>query len=297
MSPSAAPASPVPTAPTETQSVVDSKPAASKTELPSNITVTSHPVLSHKITILRSSKTSPGTFRSVLREVTYHLGYEATKNLKVQSEVRVTVPLGKESESQHEDLRDADCGFRLLDKVALVPILRSGLGMTDSMLELLPNSSVHHIGMYRTPGVHVTPVQYFNRLPRGKCSADVAYILDPMVGSAATANAVISILKKWGVPKIHIVTVVASRAGLELLAKTHPDVDVTVGIVDPKLTECGIVLPGMGDVGDRLFGTGNQYFEDDVVVSGATDGTGEEPPTKRKRSASLTLEMDLAGNK
>lgn len=301
MSPSAAPASPVPaapTAPTETHGVVDSKGDSKKTELPSNITVTSHPVLSHKITMLRSSKTSPGTFRSILREVTYHLGYEATKNLSVRSNVRVTVPLGKESESHHEDLRDADCGFRLLDKVALVPILRSGLGMTDSMLELLPNSSVHHIGMYRTPGVHVTPVQYFNRLPRGKCSADVAYILDPMVGSAATANAVIAILKKWGVPKIHIVTVVASKAGLELLAKNHPDVDVTVGVVDPNLTECGIVLPGMGDVGDRLFGTGNQNFEDDVVVvAGASDGTGEEPPAKRKRSASLTLEMDLACGK
>lgn len=312
MSPSAKPSSPIITPPTDIQSqnMVDSKQQASSTassnsttndkvnEFPANINVTSHPVLHHMITTLRSSKTSPGTFRSVLRQVTHHLGYEATKNLRVESNLPVTVPLGKESQLHHENLRDADCGFRLVDKVAIIPILRSGLGMTDSMLELLPNSSVHHIGMYRTPGVHMAPVQYFNRLPRGKCAADVAYVLDPNIGSAATVNAVVSILKKWGVPKIHVVTVVASKAGLELLANTHPEVDVTVGVVDPNLTECGIVLPGMGDVGDRLFGTSNHDFDDNLAAgAGSSNPTEEEPPSKRKRSASLTLEMDLTNNK
>lgn len=304
MAPSATPALPIAAAPTESQPAVDAKQAATPStdaseskELPPNINVTSHPVLFHKITVLRSSKTSPGTFRSVLREVTYHLGYEATKDLKVRSNLPVAVPLGKEVQSQHEDLRNADCGYRLEDRVALIPILRSGLGMTDSMLELLPNSSVHHIGMYRTPGVHVAPVQYFNRLPRGECTADVAYVLDPNVGSAATVNAVVSILKKWGVPKIHVITVVASKAGLELLAKTHPEVAVTVGVVDPNLTDCGIVLPGMGDVGDRLFGTGNHDFEEDVGGGLSSDPVDEEqPPTKRKRSASLSLEMDLTNS-
>lgn len=332
MSPSASTASPMAAAPTEpqtkSQTLVgdnNSKDAITTNaitnaitnananegvsfQFPANINITSHPVLFHKITILRSSKTSPGTFRTVLREVTYHLGYEATKTLRVQSDLPVTVPLGKESQSHHEDLRDADCGYRLVDRVAIIPILRSGLGMTDSMLELLPNSSVHHIGMYRTPGEQGggTPVQYFNRLPRGKCTADVAYVLDPNIGSGGTVHAVVSILKKWGVPKIHVVTVVASKAGLELLTTNHPEVDFTVGVVDPNLTDCGIVLPGMGDVGDRLFGTSNHDFgvedgfedHDSAAVSagggGSCSADDEAPTTKRKRSASLTLEMDLA---
>lgn len=271
------------------------------------IRVSSHPVLFHKITALRSSKTPPGTFRSLLRQVTYHLGYEATQELNYQKDLPVTVPLGKESLTSEEDSRwsSPNCGVKISDKVALVPIIRSGLGMTDAMLELLPNSAVHHIGMYRTPGVHVAPVQYFNRLPRGKCQSDVAYVLDPIVGSAATVMAVVSILKKWGVPKIHIVTVVASREGLELLSKTHPDIAVTVGMVDDKLTECGIVLPGMGDVGDRLFGTSNHDFEDGTIEPAASSPSAVEapaaqeepaevapPPTKRQRSASLELEMD-----
>lgn len=313
MSPSAAPSSPI--APsqeaTAMEEIIDSKPAAKTTSVEKNpmIHLSSHPVLFHKITALRSSKTPPGTFRSLLRQVTYHLGYEATQNLKVKKGLPVQVPLGKESNPDDEELRcSEDVGVKLVDKVALVPILRSGLGMTDAMLELLPNSAVHHIGMYRTPGVHVAPVQYFNRLPRGKCGSDVAYVLDPIVGSAATVMAVVSILKKWGVPKIHIVTVVASRAGLELLSKTHPDISVTVGMVDDQLTDCGVVLPGLGDVGDRLFGTGNYDFEESsnaipevpAAASSAASAASEDSASqqsRRKRSASLELEMEHAAKK
>jgi uracil phosphoribosyltransferase len=200
MSPSAAPSSPIAAAD------LDSKPSAKVLkEPPSSLSLeenpkihrSSHPLLFHKITALRSSKTPPGTFRSLLRQVTYHLGYEATCDLQTKSGFPVTVPLGKESNPDQEELRSSeDCGVKIVDRVALVPILRSGLGMTDAMLELLPNSAVHHIGMYRTPGIHVAPVQYFNRLPRGKCGSDVAYVLDPIVGSAATVMAVVSILKK-----------------------------------------------------------------------------------------------------
>ena len=199
MSPSAAAASPVASPMVE---AADSKPSAKPTpslSLEENpmIHISSHPVLFHKITALRSSKTPPGTFRSLLRQVTYNLGYEATQTLAVKKGLPVQVPLGKESDPAKEELRcSEDVGVKLVDRVALVPILRSGLGMTDAMLELLPNSAVHHIGMYRTPGVHVAPVQYFNRLPRGKCGSDVAYVLDPIVGSAATVMAVVSILKK-----------------------------------------------------------------------------------------------------
>jgi uracil phosphoribosyltransferase len=156
-----------------------------------NIHISSHPVLFHKISVLRSATTQSGIFRSVLREVTYHLGYEATKDLKTKS-VPVTVSFGKESEEEHLDCM----GYKISDRVSLIPILRSGLGMSDSMLELLPKAAVHHIGMYRLPGQ--TPVQYFNRLPR-KCESDVAFVLDPVIASSATTMAVIGILKKVSV--------------------------------------------------------------------------------------------------
>ena len=152
-----------------------------------NVKISSHPVLRHKISILRSSATCQRTFRSVLREVTYHLGYEATGSLKTR-EVPVSVSIGKGSENDQMIFGD-----KIADNIALIPILRSGLGMADSMMELLPNASVHHIGMYHIPGT--APVQYFNRLPK-TCTADVAFIVDPVIASAETMMAVLAILKK-----------------------------------------------------------------------------------------------------
>jgi uracil phosphoribosyltransferase len=153
-----------------------------------NVHISKHPMLFHKISILRSSATTSGTFRSVLKEITYHLGYEATKDL-VTCQVPISVPVGKEQVEQHFDA----VGHKISDQTAMIPIMRSGLGMCDSMLELLPKSAVHHIGMYRMPGC--APVQYFNKLPR-KCACDVAFVLDPVMGSAATVMAVVAILKK-----------------------------------------------------------------------------------------------------
>lgn len=158
------------------------------TEATFNVTVSKHAVLSHKISILRSSATTHGTFRNVLREVTYHLGYEATANLKTK-EIPISVSMGKEAAEEHTDCT----GRKIADRVALIPILRSGLGMADGMLELLPKAAVHHIGMYHLPGS--APVQYFNRLPK-KCDADVAIIVDPVIASAETVMAVVGILKK-----------------------------------------------------------------------------------------------------
>ena len=142
-----------------------------------------------KISILRSANTSSGQFREVLKEVTYHLGYEATSDLKTR-EIPVTVSHGKESKDEHMEICT---GHKIADRIALIPILRSGLGMTDAFLELLPQAAVHHIGMYHLPGAQ--PVQYFNRLPR-KCTADVAFVVDPVVASAETVLAVFAILKK-----------------------------------------------------------------------------------------------------
>ncbi len=145
--------------------------------------------MSHKISILRSSSTIPSAFRSVLRELTFHLGYEATSTLTTKP-VALTVPVPKKgsSEDDHVDYT----GEALAERVCLVPILRSGLGMVDAMLELVPNAAVHHIGMYRR---EMMPVQYYNRLPK-KCEVDVAYVLDPIIATSNTVMSVIGILKK-----------------------------------------------------------------------------------------------------
>jgi len=158
------------------------------------IYASSHPILLHKITALRSASTDPGSFRSLMKQITQQLGYEATQTLKVQTGLAVTLPqLSLAASTSSSKSENNNIGVKLVDKVALVPILRSGLGMTDSFLELLPNSAVHHIGMYRSNDNQ--PVQYFNKLPR-QCSSDVAYVLDPIIGTGSTVLAVVSILKK-----------------------------------------------------------------------------------------------------
>jgi uracil phosphoribosyltransferase len=158
-----------------------------------NVHVSAHPVLTHKITILRSSTTPPTFFRAVLREVTYHLGYEATSNLTTRA-VAISVPVPKKDEDGLKYVDHVEyTGYKLKEEVALVPIMRSGLGMTESMLELLPNAAIHHIGMYKVLGQN--PVQYFNRLPR-KCEVDVAYILDPVISTASTVMSLVAILQK-----------------------------------------------------------------------------------------------------
>jgi uracil phosphoribosyltransferase len=151
-----------------------------------NLHVSNHPVLAHKLSILRSSSTSPSSFRSTLREITFHLGYEATSSLSTR-EIPITVP-----GTNHTDHIEA-IGSKISQKIALIPILRSGLGMVDSMLELVGDARVHHIGMYRSKSL--MPVQYYNRLPK-KCEVDVAYILDPLIATSATIISVASILKK-----------------------------------------------------------------------------------------------------
>jgi uracil phosphoribosyltransferase len=156
-----------------------------------SVHISQHPVIAHKITILRSSTTPSGTFRAVLRELTYHLGYEATSTLTTVP-VPISVPVHSIKDGdQHMDWR----GDKLKERVALIPILRSGQGMIEAMMELLPKAAVHHIGMYKVLGS--TPVQYYNRLPR-ECKADVAYVLDPVMATSSTIMSVIGILKKVG---------------------------------------------------------------------------------------------------
>eukprot|EP01082_Thalassiosira_pseudonana_P012786 g11294.t1 g11294 contig5:541016-542107(-) len=202
-----------------------------------NLHVSKHPVLAHKLSILRSSSTSPSSFRSTLREITFHLGYEATSTLTTR-DVPLTVP-----GTDHKTHIEAT-GTKLAQKVALIPILRSGLGMVDSMLELISSAEVHHIGMYRSKSL--MPVH------------------------------VAGILKKWGVSEIHVVSVIASKQGLSELMKFHPDVHVTLGHIDEELNADGDVMPGLGDAGDRLFGTPLIEDEEELVH-----------PSKRKRTMSV----------
>lgn len=231
--------------------------------LPDSVHMSSHPVLSDKLTLLRSSATSPQRFRSVLREITFYLGYEATQRALTTKPVSMTVSV---RENEHVDYT----GDQIAEKIAIVPILRSGLGMVEPMLELLPNACVHHIGMYKKG---LMPVQYYNRLPR-KCDIDVAFVLDPCIATACTVISVVGIMKKWGVKKIHVITAVAAKQGIEKFATLHPDIDITVGTIDPKLTDDGVVFPGIGDAGDRLFGT--SMIEDDEELM---------HPSKRRKNS------------
>jgi len=173
-----------------------------------------------------------------LSEITQYLGYEATSDLETKEYV-VETPVASHT------------GQKLKTEVALIPILRSGLGMVDSMLDILPNSAVHHIGMYRNKQA-LLPIMYFNKLPKA-CTADIAIVLEPLIATSGTISAVIDILKEWGVKKIKVISIVASKQGLNKLLTTHPEISIFVAAIDDSLTDEGVVVPGLGDIGDRQY--------------------------------------------
>jgi len=203
--------------------------------------VSNHPLVSRKMTLLRDEDTSGVDFRRILKEVTFYLGYEATRGLTT-SPKEVTTPNGV----VHQ-------GVTLGQDVAIIPILRAGLGMSDAMVELMPKSSVHHIGMFRSKQ-SLLPTQYYNRLPKGE-ACDIAFIVDPCIATSNTIQAVCSIVKRWGAKKIVVVAAIGAKQGVENLLKAHPDVDVYIGEVDDVLSPEGMIIPGIGDAGDRLFAT------------------------------------------
>ncbi|KAG3120055.1 hypothetical protein PI124_g497 [Phytophthora idaei] len=202
-----------------------------------------HPVLRHKLTKLRDERTDSRVFRHLLREVTFYLGYDATDDLE-------TVP--KKIKTPKGDHKGAE----LSTSVALVPILRAGLGMVEPMLDVLPTASVHHLGMYRNKQ-SLLPVQYYNKLPK-ECDVDVAIILEPVIATAGTILATLAVLKTWGVEKIKIVSTIASKQGLQEVCAKNPDVEIFLAAIDDDLSEDGYILPGLGDAGDREFQTGVQ---------------------------------------
>ena len=201
--------------------------------------VSDHPLVSRKMTLLRDVETSGVDFRRILKEVTFYLGYEATRGLTT-SPKEITTPNGV-----------VHHGVTLGQDVAIIPILRAGLGMSDAMVELMPKSSVHHIGMFRSKH-SLLPTQYYNRLPKGE-ACDVAYIVDPCIATSNTLQAVVGIVKRWGAKKIIVIAAIGARQGIESLLKSHPDIDIYIGEVDEILSPEGMIIPGIGDSGDRLF--------------------------------------------
>lgn len=201
---------------------------------------TGHPLIQHKVGRLRSVDTLPLEFRRLVRELSTLLCYEATRDLKLK-EIEITTPMG----GTH--------GSELHQQIGLVPILRAGLGMVDGLLDLLPLSQVWHIGLYRNEET-LEPVTYYNKLPE-KRTVDICLVLDPMLATGGSAVATVDILKKWGVPSIKFVGLIAAPEGIRALENAHPDVDIHVAAVDSHLNEIGYIVPGLGDAGDRQFGT------------------------------------------
>jgi len=206
-----------------------------------NVYISQHPLVAHKLTKLRDKNTEPKKFRELIREIAGLLAFEATKDLLITPK-KVETPLAV-----------AD-GFELQEKIGLIPILRSGLGMVEGFWELMPSAEVWHIGLYRDEKT-LQPVQYYNKLPVAP-SVAVCLILDPMLATGGSATATIDILKKWGVKRIKFVGIIGAPEGIGEVHKHHPDVPIHLAAVDNHLNEIGYIVPGLGDAGDRQFGTG-----------------------------------------
>jgi uracil phosphoribosyltransferase len=205
-----------------------------------NLFPSRHPLVAHKLAKLRHRETDPKRFRELLREISALLTYEATQDLATES-VRVPTPLAEAR------------GQRLTEKIGLVPILRAGLGMVEGVWELMPTSEVWHIGIYRDERT-LKPVEYYNKLPVEPTVAAVL-VLDPMLATGGSAVATVDILKRWGVRRIKFVGLIGAPEGIRNLHAHHPEVPVHLAAVDDSLNEHGYILPGLGDAGDRLFGT------------------------------------------
>ena len=208
---------------------------------PPTLHVSSHPAILHKLAVLRDEKTEPKKFREVVRELSWLLGYEALADVGVRP-LTIRTPM--------EEMEAA----QLADRIGLVPILRAGLGMVDAMLELMPTAEVWHLGLFRDERT-LQPVEYYNKLPDSH-AVDLCLILDPMLATGGSATAAIDVLKKWGAVRIKLVNLIAAPEGVAAVAAAHPDVEIHCASLDRQLNEKGYIMPGLGDAGDRQFGTG-----------------------------------------
>ena len=211
---------------------------------PPTLHVSQHPAVLHKLGILRDETTEPKKFREVVRELSWLLGYEALADANVKPKT-IRTPI--------EEMQAAELG----ERIGLVPILRAGLGMVDAMLELFPEAQVWHLGLFRDERT-LRPVEYYNKLP-DSASVDLCLILDPMLATGGSATAAIEVLKRWGAVtpvRIKLVNLIAAPEGVEAVTSAHPDVAIHCAALDRQLNDKGYIMPGLGDAGDRQFGTG-----------------------------------------
>lgn len=203
--------------------------------------IMNHPLIQHKLSILRSEETGVKEFREIVSEIAMLMCFEATRDLQTEEAI-VKTPV-------------AEAKVRVLSgkKLAIVPILRAGLGMVDGMLSLIPAAKVGHIGLYRDPET-LEPVEYYCKLPGDISDRDVI-VVDPMLATGGSASAAISFLKKYGVNHIKLMNIIAAPEGIARVAEDHPDVDIFCAACDERLNDHGYIVPGLGDAGDRIFGT------------------------------------------
>lgn len=207
----------------------------------SQLHISKHPLLQHKLTILRDVRTPHRIFREVAGEMAKLLCYEATADLEL-IERPIKTPLTE------------TMGYSIQAQIGLIPILRAGLGLLEGMLELIPDTQVWHLGLYRDEKT-LSPVEYYNKLPV-EPTVQVCLILDPMLATGGSSIAAVDILKAWGVKRIKFVGLIGAPEGIQALSTAHPDVDIHLAAVDSHLNEVGFIVPGLGDAGDRQFGTG-----------------------------------------
>lgn len=205
------------------------------------VIVTDHPLIQHKLTLMRDKNTGSKDFRELLTEITMLMGYEITRNIQLE-EVEIETPVTNTKSKVISG-----------KKLGIVPILRAGLGMVDGLLNLVPAAKVGHVGLYRDPET-LKPVEYYSKFPQDIEEREMI-IVDPMLATGGSAVAAIDVLKQKGAVSIKLVNLVAAPEGIEEVHKYHPDVEIYVAAVDERLNDHGYIVPGLGDAGDRLFGT------------------------------------------
>ncbi len=206
-----------------------------------NVFVFDHPLIQHKISLLRDKNTNTKEFRELVSEIAMLMGYEVTRNMPLK-EVEIETPIGT-----------AKTKVISGKKLGIIPILRAGLGMVDGMLRLIPMAKVGHIGLYRDPE-SLEPVEYYCKLPVDVEEREIV-VLDPMLATGGSASAAIQFIKNRGVKNIKLMCLIAAKAGIERIQKDHPDVEIYCAAVDEILNDHAYIVPGLGDAGDRLFGT------------------------------------------
>jgi uracil phosphoribosyltransferase len=207
----------------------------------SKVMVMDHPLIQHKIGMIRRKETGSKDFRTIIGEIAMLMGYEATRSLKLQ-DVKIETPI---CETTVKELQGK--------KMAIVPILRAGLGMVEGMLALIPTAKVGHIGLYRDPET-LEPVEYYCKLPADSSEREI-FVVDPMLATGGSSVAAIQMLKDKGVKNIHFMCIIAAPEGVKRMQEAHPDVDLYIGALDDHLNDHGYIVPGLGDAGDRIFGT------------------------------------------